>query len=75
MDKNEILKQKNEWRKKGWSLPDIRGGKQIWFPLVKELVKQIGENQANDLDAIPTIPDLKDIQPWRTYAPSLLSQI
>lgn len=71
MDSNEILRQKNEWRKKGWSLPDIRGGKQTWFFLVGELVKQIGDDQANDLDATPIIAGLNDVQPWRAYAPFL----
>lgn len=50
MEDQELLLQKNEWRKKGWSIPDIRGGKQVWFLLLTELVRQIGNGQANDLD-------------------------
>lgn len=29
----DIQKQKSEWRKKGWSIPDLRGGKQVWSNL------------------------------------------
>ena len=68
MEDQDLLLQKNEWRKKGWSLPDIRGGKQVWFLLICELVKQISNGQANDLDAIPAIQGVEDVQPWRTYA-------
>lgn len=25
----DIQKQKSEWRKKGWTIPDLRGGKQV----------------------------------------------
>lgn len=69
----DIQKQKNEWRKKGWSIPDIRGSKQIWYALVKKLVKLVEEGQANDLDSLPDIGDLAQPQSWRAYAAFLKS--
>lgn len=67
----DIQRQRIEWRKKGWSIPDLRGGKQIWFSLVKELVKLVGDGQANDLDAFPDIHEISQPQPWRSYTPFL----
>lgn len=73
IDTVDIQKQKIEWRRKGWSIPDLRGGKEIWFSLVKELVVLVGEGQANDLDSYPNIHITSQIQPWRSYAPFLKS--
>lgn len=67
----EIQAQKTEWKKKGWSIPDLRGGKQAWFSIVTGLVKLIGEGQINDLDACPQISGVKSPQSWRTYSPFL----
>ena len=64
----DIKKQKNEWRKKGWSIPDIRGGKQIWYALIKKLVELVNLEQAYDLDSFPDIYEITQPQPWRTYA-------
>lgn len=64
----DIQKQKNEWRKKGWSIPDIRGGKQIWYTLVKKLVELVDSGQAYDLDSVPDIYEITQPQSWRTYA-------
>lgn len=69
----DMQKQKNEWRKKGWSIPDIRGGKQIWYALVKRLVALVEEGQANDLDSVPDIDGLTQPQSWRAYAAFLKS--
>lgn len=52
MTAEDIQKQRNEWRKKGWSIPDLRGGKQIWYELVKNLVKQLESDEACDLNAV-----------------------
>ncbi|MDE5778100.1 MAG: restriction endonuclease [Lachnospiraceae bacterium] len=64
----DIQKQKNEWRKKSWSIPDIRGGKQIWYALVKKLVELVDLGQAYDLDSFPDIYEITQPQSWRTYA-------
>lgn len=64
----DIQKQKNEWRKKGWSIPDIRGGKQVWYTLVKKLVKLVDAGQAYDLDSLPDIYEITQPQSWRAYA-------
>ena len=53
---------------KSWSIPDIRGGKQIWYTLVKKLVELVDLGQAYDLDSFPDIYEIAQPQPWRTYA-------
>lgn len=70
----DIQRQKNEWRRKSWYIPDIRGGKQIWYALVKRLVELVEDGQANDLDSFPNI-NINDLTPqlWRDYAPFLKS--
>ena len=63
----DMQAQKNEWRKKGWAIPDFRGSKQEWFVVAQELIKLVGENQANDLDAIPQLDSTANPQTWRNY--------
>lgn len=65
---SDIQHQRNEWRKKSWSIPELRGGKQAWFPLVTGLIKLLGEGQINDLNTYPQINGIKDSQSWRSYA-------
>ncbi|MDO4177426.1 MAG: restriction endonuclease [Bacillota bacterium] len=62
-----IQQQKYEWRKKDWVIPDLKGGKQNWFNLVKSLVLIIGDSQINDMNAVPEIPDYPNPQSWRSY--------
>lgn len=64
----DIQKQKNEWRKKSWSIPDLRGSKQVWYTLVKKLVELVDAGQAYDLDSFPDIYEITQPQSWRTYA-------
>ncbi len=71
MTAEDIQKQRNEWRKKGWSIPDLRGGKQIWYELVKNLVKQLESDEACDLNAVADLGGVGDAQTWRVYAPFL----
>lgn len=74
MDKKQVTdvqKQKSEWRKKGWSIPDLRGGKQVWYELVKNLVKLLQSGEKCDLNAVPFTEDLVNTQTWRVYAPFL----
>ena len=63
----DMQAQKNEWRKKGWAIPDFRGSKQEWFVVAQELIKLVGENQANDLDATPQLNSTANPQTWRNY--------
>lgn len=67
----DIQKQKNEWRKKGWTIPDLRGGKQVWYDLVKRLVELVEIGEAYDLDMIPDTGNLVNGQTWRVYTPFL----
>lgn len=74
MDKKQVTdvqKQKSKWRKKGWSIPDLRGGKQVWYELVKNLVKLLQSGEKCDLNAVPFTDDLVNTQTWRVYAPFL----
>lgn len=63
--------QRNEWRRKSWSIPDLRGGKQVWFPLVVQLMKLVSQERANDLDSSPKIEVVSETQTWREYVPFL----
>lgn len=68
MDK-EFQRQRNEWRKKGWSIPDLRGGKQNWFALVTGIINAVGNGTINDINDVPPINDVADIQPLNAYFP------
>lgn len=65
---SDIQHQKNEWRKKSWSIPELRGGKQAWFPLITSLIKLLDEGQINDLNACPQISGMEAPQSWKAYA-------
>lgn len=73
MSVNDIQVKKNEWRKKTWSIPDLFGGKQEYFPLVKQLVELVGLGQATDMDTYPELQGISKPQIWRKYAPFLKS--
>lgn len=66
-----IDRQRAEWKRKGWSIPELRGGKQEWFNIVSELVKIIGTNSVADLGITPTLESIDQPYPWRIYAPFL----
>lgn len=68
---NEIQIKKSEWRKKSWSIPDLLGGKQEYFSLVKQLVELVGTNQATDMEISPDLKGIVAPRLWREYAPFL----
>lgn len=70
-EQQDLQFQKNEWRRKSWSIPDLRGGKQSWFPLVVQLMELVSQGRANDLDSVPKIDAVSEIQTWRVYVPFL----
>lgn len=53
--------------KKGWTIPELRGGKQIWYELVKKLTELVKAGNANDINSVPDIEGLTNIQTWRVY--------
>lgn len=67
----DINKQRSEWKRKGWSIPELRGGKQEWFHIVVELITIIGTNSVADLGATPELKSIDVQYPWRIYAPFL----
>lgn len=71
MPVSDLQQQKAAWKRKGWSIPDLRGGKQEWFNLVTELVQLIGSGSAGDLSLHPDLKTVNVDYPWRTYAPFL----
>ena len=71
MEVSDLQQQKAEWKRKGWSIPELRGGKQEWFHLVAELVQLIGNNSVGDLSLCPDLKTVRADYPWRTYAPFL----
>ena len=70
---NDIQFQKSEWRKKSWSIPDLLGGKQEYFSLVKQLVELVRSGQATDMDTCPELQGISKPKLWREYAPFLKS--
>lgn len=69
----DVQQQKIEWRKKAWAIPDIRGSKQDWYNLIKELIRLVANNLATDLDSHPDINGVSDTYTWRSYASFLKS--
>lgn len=67
-DSVDLQRQKNEWRKKNWSIPDMRGKKQEWFSAIIQLVELINNNQANDMDVTPLLNNISNPPTWRVYA-------
>ena len=67
----DVLKQKTEWKRKGWAIPDLRGSKQEWFALVTELVQSINTSVIADLNAVPTLNTISVSSPWSIYVPFL----
>ena len=41
MEIKDIQKQKSEWKRKGWSIPELRGSKTEWYEIVCELIKKL----------------------------------
>ena len=68
---SDIQKQKTEWKRKGWSIPDFRGSKQDWFNIVSELVNLLGKNPITDISLSPELNSTSNSYPWRTYTPFL----
>ena len=64
----DLSRKKIEWRKKAWSIPDLRGSKHSWFTLTKDLLKLVENGQAVELDSYPQINSISNLQTWRTYA-------
>ena len=73
MSLTDIQFQKSEWRKKSWSIPDLSGGKQEYFSLVKQLVELLRLGEATDLDIQPELQGISTPKLWRDYAPFLKS--
>lgn len=66
-----IQQQKTEWKRKGWSIPELRGKKQEWFQIVSELVGLLSKSPAGDLNLCPAVTGVTVEYPWRVYAPFL----
>ena len=41
MEIKDIQKQKSEWKRKGLSIPELRGSKAEWYEIVCELIKKL----------------------------------
>ena len=73
MSLTDIQFQKSELRKKSWSIPDLLGGKQEYFSLIKQLVELLRLGEAIDIDTCPELQGISTPKPWREYAPFLKS--
>lgn len=66
-----IQQQKTEWKRKGWSIPELRGKKQEWFQIVSSLVILLSKSSVSDLNLCPDVTDVIIEYPWRVYSPFL----
>ena len=66
-----IQQQKTEWKRKGWSIPELRGKKQDWFQIVSALVEILSKSPVGDLNLCPDVTSVTIDYPWRVYAPFL----
>lgn len=73
MSLTDIQCQKSEWRKKSWPIPDLLGGKQEYFSLVKQLVELLRLEEVTDIDTRPELQGISTPKLWREYAPFLKS--
>lgn len=71
MMNNDIQKHKAEWKRKGWSIPELRGSKHTWYGTVTELIQSIGTSSVADLDLRPNVASESIELPWRSYVPFL----
>jgi len=67
MEIKDVQQRKNEWKRKGWSIPELRGSKQEWYGIVCELVGKLANN-AVDMNSIPDLKTTSSVYPWRNYA-------
>ncbi|NCB93389.1 MAG: hypothetical protein EOM40_12655 [Clostridia bacterium] len=67
MNIENVQKQKSEWKRKGWSIPEFRGKKQDWFSIALELVEILNNNSVADLSSSPNLSASDTIYPWRVY--------
>lgn len=67
MEIQDVQQRKNEWKRKGWSIPELRGSKQEWYGIVCELVGKLANN-AVDMNSIPDLKTTSSVYPWRNYA-------
>lgn len=71
MTNPSIQQQKTEWKRKGWSIPELRGKKQEWFQIVSELLGLLAKSPVGDLNLCPDVTNVRIEYPWRVYAPFL----
>lgn len=64
----DMQKQKNEWKRKGWSIPELRGSKQNWYAIVQELMEVLSSNGVVDMNTEPELKSTDVSYSWRTYA-------
>ncbi len=67
----DIQEQRFEWKRKRWSIPELRGGKQEWFNIIVELIQLIGTGSIADIGVEPVLNSVTTAYSWRTYAPFL----
>lgn len=69
MSEKSFEELKMQWRKKTWTVPDLLGGKQSYYPLVKLLVEELMGDDAINLDDTPKVDSIiASPRAWREYA-------
>lgn len=73
MKDNSYQKQREVWNRQGWSIPDFRGGKQMWFYLISGIIDHIEKTQPCDMKDKPEIAGTTDVQSLKIYFPFMRS--
>ena len=71
LENKDIQRKRIEWKRKEWSIPELGGGKQNWFSLLKELVGLVDDGKATDLDEKLVLNSISETYSWRVFLPFL----
>ncbi len=64
----DIKRQRIEWKRKGWSIPEFRGGKQDRYDILQELMENLNKNGAVNINDNLELESTEVTCSWRTYA-------
>ena len=67
----DYQKERTEWRRKGWSIPDLRGGKQSYYSIVLGALSYVDSHNSCGFDDDITLPELNSNQKMKAVFPFL----
>lgn len=70
-DQFDTTQQLNLWRAQASAAPNLKFGKDELFLRTSQLVSLLYESESVEFDAVPLLPGIQSIRPWRHYLPAL----